>query len=374
MYNFLPFLYDALLTTMVFIFVIMVIVTIHELGHYLAARLFNVKIEEFAIGFGKKLCSMVDRNGTMWSIRILPLGGYVKMFGDSDPASLTHDPRLDSLEEEEESLAFYCKPIWQKAIIVFAGPLANFLLAMFIFAASFFFYGQLKTSNEVTEVVENSPAYHAGIMPGDRIISIDEYEVDDIQDLKMKLSLNVGEIVTLEILREGKVYSTKLLPEMKELKDDVGNIIKVPVIGILSGKFEHVSCGLADSIWLGVSHTYRITVSMIEGLAQLVTGKRATAELGGPLTIAKYSRTHAESGGWYGIVLFIALLSINLGLVNLLPIPVLDGGHLMFYMLELLCGKHITEKIMYYSMKLGVLVLVMLMFMAFYNDIRKYIL
>lgn len=353
-----------------FIIVITPIVFIHELGHFYFARLFGVQVEVFSIGFCKPLFKWKDKKGTTWQIGAIPLGGYVKMFGDENASSVPDQDKIDSLSDEEKQKSFHFKKLWQRFLIVFAGPFANYLLSFIVIATLFIIYGNVNITNEVVGVVDNSPAYHAGIKSGDIIVQLDDNKIENFDDLKRAISLNTGTVVKLGIVREDNFLDINIIPEIREFKDLTGNNVKMPQLGL---KFEHmvfVKTGVVESFILAIKKIYNMSVMMIKAIVQMITGQRGTEDLGGPIKIAQYSVKFAEQGA-ASIFLFVAMISLNLGLVNLLPIPMLDGGHLFYYVIEGIIRRPINQKIQAIGFKLGFALLMVLMAFAIWNDIKN---
>ncbi len=362
-----PFL-SGLMSVFWFLVVITVVVFVHEFGHYIVARLNGVKVEIFSIGFGTELVGWTDPHGTRCKIAAIPMGGYVKMFGDSDPSSSPDFDKLKKLTKKEKTQSFYFKKIWQKALIVFAGPAANYALAIVILATMFSVYGKAYIAPEITAVVKDGVAEKAGLKAGDLIKKIDNEDVETFEEIRQILALNVGEQMHVVVARGNEELEFDLTPEVKVTKDIFGNEIKMPMLGITSNKFLNEELTFGMAVVEAVQDSYNISVSMLQGVWQMLTGARSTDDLGGPIKIAKYSGQSAESG-INGVLFFIALISINLGLVNLFPIPMLDGGHLMYYAIEAVKGKPVSEKIQMIGFRIGLTMLVALMIYVTIKDI-----
>lgn len=352
-----------------FIIILTPIVFIHELGHFLFARLFGVKVDVFSIGFGKPLLTWKDKKDTTWQIAMIPLGGYVKMHGDENAASTPDIKKLDSLSEEEKGLSFHHKRLWQKALIVFGGPLANYILAILLFMGVALYSGKTEINLEITGVKEESPAQKAGIQIGDVIAEVNGTKVHSMAELKSKLALNVEEEITIGYIRKDTYLTSTIIPDFVEVTDITGGKNKQPMIGVMFGKFTYTKIGFFDSAVYSIQQTVNMSYSMLTAIWQMITGQRGTDDLGGPIKIAQYSAKLAEQG-FLPVLALMALISLNLGLVNLLPIPMLDGGHLFYYAIEAVIGRPINQKIQNIGFKIGLAILIMMMAIAFWNDLK----
>lgn len=361
---------DLLHTLASFFIIISVIVFIHEFGHFIIARWCGVKIEAFSIGFGKELFGWTDKKGTRWKISALPLGGYVKMFGDSSEASTPDKDKIEAMTEEEKSYSFHYKPLWKKAAIVAAGPIFNFLLTIAIFTGFLFSYGLETTDPIVGDVMKGSAAEEAGLIAGDRVLTIDGAEVERFSDIPRMIATNLGTEIHLTIKRGADVKDITLIPRATEEDDALGNKITRPMIGIKSQRLMYNDVGLVRAIGEAVKKTWQITVTTIDYMGQMIAGDRSANELKGPLGIAKLSGQAADQG-IYTILWFIALLSANLGMVNLFPIPPLDGGHLLYYAVESVRGRPMAERFQEYGFRAGFAVIICLMAFTIFNDVRQ---
>lgn len=353
-----------------FVIVLSVIVFIHEFGHYYVAKLCGVKIEVFSIGFGKEIFGWNDRSGTRWKVSWLPLGGYVKMFGDADPSSQTDTEKVVKMTKAEKAQAFFSKPLKAKAAIVVAGPLANFLLAIVILTGFYTVYGKSVTTNEIMNVVENSAAEKAGLRPGDKVLSINGAETKNFQAIQRIVSINTGTEIDLLIERDHTQQHIYATPEMIESKDMFGNKITLPRLGITSGKHSQESFSLPGAAVEATADTYHISVSTLKAIGQMISGQRDLKDITGPIGIAKYSGQAAQKG-FKVLLWFMAVISINLGLINLFPIPVLDGGHLLYYIIEAVKGKPVADKWQQFGFKLGFALIITLAAFAIVNDLIK---
>jgi len=352
-----------------FLVVLTVLVFVHELGHYLIARRNGVKIEVFSIGFGPELYGWWDRSGTRWKFSAIPLGGYVKMFGDADPSSGL-PINLTKLSAEERELSFHCKRLGQRAAIVAGGPFANFAFAVVALALLFMTYGQPFTPAEVGQVVPGSAAETGGIRTGDTIVSIDGRSIDRFEDVQQIVRLNPAVPLTMMVKRDNDVVTLHVTPSRIEESDRLGRR-EVGQLGIRGGAPKYVRHDPASAVGRAVSETWNVSVMTLEAMWQMVIGRRATDELGGPLRIAQLSGEVAQ-GGIVPLIWFMAVLSINLGLINLFPVPVLDGGHLLFYAAEAIRGKPLGQRAQEYGFRIGLALVLTLMVFATWNDLTHF--
>ena len=364
------FLFDALYYIFAFILIISVVVFIHEYGHYICARWCGVDIEVFSIGMGPRLFGFKDKHGTDWRFAILPIGGYVQMLGNADPASVTLDD--SKINDENKDRAFFYKSPYKKMLICFGGPLANIISAIALLIFFFMFYGKSYTPAVVASVIQDSPAYNIGIKPGDNIISYNSTRIVSFEDLRRISMVHGTHKTTICYRRNADDYMcSEIEPINKEVEDNLGEKVILPYIGIspVHGTVEHLN--LIPAISSSFNAVYSISVDTMKVIYQMIVGKRSTDGLGGPIKIAKYSGKSLNAG-LKAVIWFIIVISINLGMVNLLPIPVLDGGHIIFYMIEIIFGKSIPEKYQKYLMYLGMCILIFVMFLSIFNDIKGY--
>ncbi len=352
-----------------FLVVLSIIVFIHEFGHYIVAKLCGVKVEAFSVGFGKEICGWNDKSGTRWKISWLPLGGYVKMFGDINPASAP-DPKLQFMSEEEKQYSFHHKSLWKKALIVAAGPFANFVLAVAIMTAMFSYYGKAYNSTEIGGVLEGSVAETEGLRVGDKILSINGSTVESFADISRIVSLHPEIAIEFIYEREGKETKTNITPALVEQKDLLGNKTKIGRLGITPTKTEQHTLPLSvpEAFSTSITEVYNISASTFTALGQMITGKRGTEDLGGPIRIAQYS-AQAYKQGLVTVLWLMVVLSVNLGLVNLFPIPMLDGGHLMYYAIEAVRGKPMAQAFQEYGFRFGLLLLLGFFIFVTINDV-----
>ena len=359
-----------LLTVLAFVAVIGPLVFVHELGHYLVGRWFGVKAEAFSIGFGPELAAWVDKRGTRWRIGAFPLGGYVRFKGDMNAASQT-DPAWLQLPASERAESFPAKPLWQKAAIVSAGPFINFLFAILILSTFPFVYGESRTPAVAGKVQTGSAAAAAGVLPGDRIVSLNGREMTTFDDLRLYAQIRPGEPVTIVIERSGKTIEKPGRVGAVQEQDGFGNKFKVGRLGIAPAQpiIEPVPFWRAPAV--AFKQTGQIIRTMVETLGQILGGGRSVKELGGPLKIAEVSGQAATLGP-ESFVFFMALISINLGFINLLPIPMLDGGHLLFYGVEAIQRRPVSQRVQEWAYRSGLAVLLAMMMLVTFNDLSSF--
>lgn len=358
-----------LMTLLAFVAAIGPLIFLHELGHYWAARWFGVKAETFSIGFGRRIAGWRDKRGTDWQVGWLPLGGYVKFAGDMNPASVPDQAWLQ-LPPEERNQTFQAKPLWQRAIIVVAGPAANFLVAMLIFMAVLAAVGESRTPPVIAEVVADSAADRAGLVAGDRITRIGDTAVTRFEDLRGFVALRPGETLALTILRGGQQLSVTAVPASIVERDRFGNEARIGRLGIVPGRPEYVTLSPAELPGAALRNTGQAVVTMVVTLRQLVLGQRDASEMAGPVRMAKISGEIATLGA-VSFLLFVAFVSINLGFINLLPIPMLDGGHLAMYALEAVRRKPLGPQATEWAFRSGLMLVLALMLFVTINDIAS---
>jgi regulator of sigma E protease len=344
-----------------FVVVLGVLVFFHELGHYLAARWRGVHVETFSIGFGPTIKSWTDRRGTVWKLAWLPLGGYVKMHGQERPQDVSDDVRATWIPGQ----TFHGKSVLSRAIVVAAGPFANFLLAMVMFAALFIAIGKPVTVPVIGDVIASSAASRAGLIANDRIVSIAGEPINTFEDLQRVITVHPAETLSVVIKRDGLDQAVSVTTDARESGGH-----RVGQLGVRGGTVEYQQVSLPAAVWGGVTQTWTITRETFSGLAQMITGSRGTDELGGPLRIAQLSGQVAKLGV-ASLVSFIAVLSVNLGLINLLPIPILDGGHLLFYLAEAVRGRPLPQRALEYGFRAGLAFLACLFVFATWNDLTQ---
>jgi regulator of sigma E protease len=345
------------------------LVFFHELGHYLVARWFGVGAESFSIGFGREVAGWTDKRGTRWKVGWLPLGGYVKFIGDLNPVSMPAD--MDDVPAEDRSRAFHHRPVWQRFLIVLAGPLANFILAILIFTAFFGALGVPRTANVVTAVQAGGSAQSAGIRTGDRIISIAGRATPSFEDISQIVILRPGARVDLQLERGGRQVVVPVLIGSAEETDRFGQSMKVGRLGIYGQQRQYVRMPAVDLVPTAASFTWSMTRSIVDALGQIVTGKRSAKELGGPLRMAQIAGQQA-SLGLFEFVYLIALFSINLGFINLLPVPMLDGGHLALYTVEAVQRRPVSLQAQEWAFRGGLAFLLALLLFTTFNDLGSF--
>ena len=357
-----------------FIALIVVVVFIHEYGHYYFAKRYGVGVTDFSIGFGKEMFGWNDKSGTRWKICVIPLGGYVKFFGDRNVYSQADNEKIiKEYSKEDQEKLFVLKPLYQRALIVFGGPLANFLLAILIFFSIYTFAGKDFTPAVINEVQKDSPAMVAGLKDNDIVISIDGNEVKSIMDISKFITMSTDEFISFTIKRFDQELIFRVKPNLVNSEDNLGNKINKRMIGIKLGaynnKVNHVKLGPSKAIYYAVNEVYYVTTSSLKYLGSMIAGNGDSSQLGGPIRIAKISGQVAE----FGILPFISLMayiSISLGLINLFPIPMLDGGHLMFYGIEKILGRPLSQKTQEGFFRIGMFLLLSLMFFTTFNDLK----
>lgn len=359
-----------LLTILAFALVIGPLVFIHEMGHYLAGRWFGVKAEAFSIGFGREVAGWTDRRGTRWKLGWLPLGGYVKFAGDMNPASQP-DAAWLSLPAEERSQTFQAKPVWQRAIIVAAGPAVNLVAAVLILAGFALFYGVNATPAIVGAVAPGSAASSAGFVAGDRITALGGRSVATFADMAAYTALRPGERIRVDFVRHGASAATEVTIGALTERDRFGNTFRKGVLGIRAAKAEYRRIPLWEAPGYGLAMTGDVLRGTLDGLGQIIAGRRSVDELGGPLKIAKISGEQF-SLGWPALVWLIAMISINLGFINLLPVPMLDGGHLFFYAIEAVRRRPVTPQVAEWAYRGGLAALLALMLFVTLNDLGSF--
>jgi regulator of sigma E protease len=355
-----------------FLFVLSLVVFFHELGHFLVARWCGVRILVFSIGFGPEIVGFNDRYGTRWKIAAIPLGGYVKFFGDENAASVPDTERLAEMDDGEKSQSFVFQPVAKRAAIVVAGPMANFLLAIVIFAGIFMFYGKQSMTARVDSVQPDSAAAAAGFQPGDLVMAINGGAIGDFADMQRVVSESAGATLNITVDRKGTQLVLKATPALKEIKDNFGNVHRIGILGITRStapedlKFQPVPAPRA--VWMGVQETWFVIDRTLSYIGGVVVGRESTDQLGGPIRIAQMSGQVATAG-FVALIHLAAVLSVSIGLLNLFPIPLLDGGHLLFYGIEALRGRPLSERAQEVGFRIGLAIVLMLMIFATFNDI-----
>ena len=357
-----------------FILVFTIIVFIHEFGHYIVARINNVDVERFSIGFGPVLLSKTDKNNTKWQIGAIPLGGYVKFFGDRNVFSQADQEKLiKQYNDQDRKKLFVLKPLYQRVLIVFGGPLANFILALVIFFSIYTFIGKDFTPAVINEVQKDSPAMIGGLKQDDIILEIDGNEVQSIMDVSKYITMSSADIIDFKVKRFSEEIILKVKPDTVLSEDNLGNKIQKRMVGIKLGAYNneinHVKLGPVKALYHAANEVIYVSTASLKYIGNMIIGKADTSQLGGPIRIAKISGQVAE----FGVLAFISMMayiSISLGLVNLFPIPMLDGGHLMFYTFEKILGRPLSQKTQEGFFRIGVFLLLTLMFFTTFNDLK----
>jgi len=353
-----------------FIAVIGPLVFVHEMGHYLVGRWCGIKAEAFSIGFGREIAGFTDRRGTRWKLGWLPLGGYVRFAGDMNPAGQP-TPEWLALPAAERNRTFQAKPVWQRALVVAAGPIVNLVLAASILAGFAHVYGTNQTPAVVGAVAPNSPAAAAGVRPGDRLVALDGRTVDRFADVATFMLLRPGERVRVDLVRDGRSLGVEAVIGTLVQRDRFGNEYRIGRFGLASATPVYVPVPLAQAPAAGISMVGAVIRQTLDTLGQIVTGRRSVAELGGPLRIAKVAGEQM-SLGWPAFVGLVALVSINLGFINLLPVPMLDGGHLMLYAVEAVRRRPLEPRVQEWAYRGGLAALLALMLLATVNDLGAF--
>lgn len=359
-----------LLTVAAFLLLLGPLVFVHEFGHYIAGRAFGVKAEVFSIGFGREVFGVTDRRGTRWKFAWLPLGGYVRFAGDMNAASQP-SPEWLALPPAERNRTFQAKPLWQRAIIVAAGPAINLALAVVILGGFALMDGDRVTPARVGAVVPGSAAAQAGLVQGDRIVSIGGRDTPRFDDLVLYVTMRPGERVPVEVERAGTRLTLPVSIGERRETDRFGNIYRLGQLGVQSPAPEIVPVSLVEAPAVGLRKTGAIIGMMVDTITQIISGRRSLQELGGPLRIAQVSGD-ALSMGWYAFVGLAALISVNLGFINLLPVPTLDGGHLLFYAIEAVRRRPLDERAQEWAFRGGLAALLTLMVVVTFNDLGAF--
>ena len=359
-------------TLLSFLVALTVVVFVHEFGHFIIARRNGVRCDAFSIGFGPEIFGFTDKHGTRWKFSLIPLGGYVKMYGEGE-AMQTIEGGVEEkkpMTAEEKAVSLKYKSVGQRAAIVFAGPAVNFLFAIAVFFVIYMTLGRPLVDPVVGATAENSAAAAAGLQPGDRITAIDGQKITRFDDIRRLVQLGYGAPMHMTVQRDGQDLPIEITPRIIESDDAFGNKTKTAVLGILASTEARTieRLGPVQAFGVAISETYGVVEATGIAVGQMISGRRGTEDLGGPIRIAKYSGQAAKSGV-AGFVLFVAILSINLGLINLFPVPLLDGGHLLFYAIEAVRGRPLSEQAQEWGMRVGLALVGALMVFVTWNDI-----
>jgi regulator of sigma E protease len=355
-----------------FLFVLTVVVFVHELGHFLVGRWCGVDVKVFSIGFGREIFGFDDRHGTRWRFAMIPLGGYVKFSGDADASSAPDTAEVARMSERERERSFPAQSIGERAAIVAAGPIANFLLAIVIFAGTVFFFGKQVLIPRVEQVVAGSAAEKGGLRAGDLVISIDGRPIGSFNDMQRVVSGRPNEVLSVTVDRAGSLLTLPITPNLVETSSPLGKQ-RIGVIGVQASRkaedWKTQQFGLLEATKTGFSETWFVVDRTYDYLAKLITGRESTDQLSGPIRIAQVSGLVASSGGLMALINLAAILSVSIGLMNLLPVPMLDGGHLMFYAIEAVRGRPLSERAQEIGFRVGLGLVLMLMLFVTWNDL-----
>ncbi len=356
-----------------FLFVLSLVVFFHEFGHFIVARWCGVRVLVFSIGFGPELIGFNDRHGTRWKISAIPLGGFVKFLGDDNVTSAPDgSANAAALDPSERAQSFMFQPVYKRAAVVVAGPVANFILAIMIFAGVFMLYGKQTMSARVDSVQPDSAAAAAGFKAGDLVVTIDGHHIDSFADMQRVVGESAGEPLQVTVERDGATVSLTATPVLEERKDFLGNVRRVGILGIQRSpapedlKFRPVPP--PQAVWMGVQETWNVIDQTLSYIGGVVVGRQSANQLGGPIRIAEMSGRVA-SFGFVPLIQLAAVLSVSIGLLNLFPIPLLDGGHLLFYVIEAARGRPLSERAQEVGFRIGLAIVFMLMIFATFNDI-----
>lgn len=354
-----------------FLVILTIIVFVHEYGHYWAARRCGVRVETFSIGFGPELFGLTDRHGTRWRFSAIPLGGYVKFFGDADAASRPDRHHADIMTDEEKGKSLLHKSVGQRALVAAFGPLANFIFAIALFSALFSIIGQPYTPAIVGTVMPNSPAERAGLVAGDRIIALNGNNIQRFEELRASIALKADTALSLKIEREGEERNLTLTPERVERPDGMGGTVRIGQIGIQpTGASEYVRHNPINAVWQAVREVGLIVESSLTYVGRMILGLESGDQLSGPIGIARISGEVAQSGA-ISILGLMATLSVAIGLINLFPIPMLDGGHLLYYGIEAIRGRPLGEKAQDVGFRIGLSLVLCLFLLSTWNDLNR---
>jgi len=363
---------NFLLYAAAFLFVLSIVVFVHELGHFLVARWCGVKVKAFSLGFGREIWGFDDKHGTRWKLSWIPLGGYVKFVDDENGASVPDREAVAKMSPEERAGSFHGKPVWQRAAVVAAGPIANFILAVLIFAAMAMIYGVRTTEARIGAILPDHPAAVAGFQVGDLVVAIDGREIDSFNDLQRIVSLNPGRELSVVVDRGGRKLTLKVTPVLKEHKDDIAGKHSRPVIGIspagTRANLKHKTFGPVEALVQGVDDTRFIIVSTWSYIRDVIGQRQSADQLGGVARIADVAGQAAKLGPEF-VIQLIAVISVSVGFINLMPIPLLDGGHLLFYAIEAVRREPLSERTQEIGFRIGLAVVLALMIFSTFNDL-----
>jgi regulator of sigma E protease len=353
------------------LFVFSIVVFVHELGHFLVARWRGIRVLVFSIGFGPELLGFNDSHGTRWKLAVVPLGGYVKFLGDENAASVPDQASIAQMSEAERLESFPAKSVGARAAVVAAGPIANFLMAIVIFAGLATVFGKPSTAARVDIVQPGSAAEEAGFQPGDLVLSINGRRIDNFTEMQRIVSISAGEKLTIVVRRDGSELTLTAVPRLEEVKDPFNDMTRRGILGI-SRPTEYEPVSPIGALTWGVAQTYVVIEGTLTSIGRMFVGRESADQVGGPLRIAEVS-CQVATIGMAALLHLAAVLSISIGLLNLFPIPLLDGGHLLFYSIEKLRGRPLSDRAQEFGFRIGLAVVLMLMIFATYNDISRYV-
>jgi regulator of sigma E protease len=356
-----------------FLFVITVVVFFHELGHFLVARACGVKVDVFSVGFGREIFGWTDRTGTRWKVSWLPIGGYVKFAGDANAASVPDPEAASRMSAAERAQALAFKPLWQRAAVAAAGPVANFILAIFLFTGLIYHNGHTVLAPIIGDVVKGSAAEEAGIKPGDRVTAIDGAKITDFEQMPQIIAVSGGRNLAIDLTRSGQPLTIHVTPRATRMRDMLGDMGTSMVIGVHPSPTAPITTeyySLPGALGAAASETWDIMHTTVQGVAQMIRGHASADQLRGPLGIAKMTRQVAVFG-FLALLQLVAVLSVSIGLANLFPIPLLDGGHLLYYACEAVLGRPLDERAQDVGFRLGLVLVLGLVLLTTWNDLAR---
>lgn len=359
---------------LVFVLILSVVVFIHEMGHYLVGRWCGIYATTFSIGFGKEIWGFNGKDGTRWRLAMIPLGGYVKFFGDENAASMPDDEQIDEMSDEDKARSFHHASVLRRSLTVLAGPMANFILTIVIFTAFFTIYGKQTTDPIISQVVASSPAEEAGLLPGDQFVMVDDVKINVFNDVKRYVSSRPETKVDITILRGGEQQVISLIPDRKITEDRFCNKIEEGIMGVVVVPDEtnsrRLEFGVSGAVGQAFSESWFIVTRTFDYIGNIFVGRESASQLSGPIGISKMSGQVA-SLGFVAVIQLIAIISLSIGLLNLMPVPILDGGHLVFYLIEAILGRPVPPKAQEFAFRIGIMLILSLMLFTTFNDVSS---